>query len=449
MKDVSGRISPLFSCGEANDPPPLPWTPRPGRGSPVSDVNPPPPVATPAPRSKDLPGLFRTEILRTKKAGPAPVQNIAGVSFMHMRYNDVYFVAVCNNNANAMLAFKFLRELIEVLRAYFGDRFSQGEVLENFVLIFELLDEVVDYGFPQVVDPDILKEYILQKSGLSKLVLTKRKEREQQEKAAHARLQVTGAVGYRREGIRYKVNELFMDIVESVNMLMNNKGQVLSAEVRGKIQVKCFLSGMPDILAGLGNTRLDDVKFHQCVNLARFHASGAKQEVAFTPPDGEFTLMTYRSSEGITPPFVVQTTLTEHGKSRVEVMVKIKADFDPKLAALNTVVTVPVPRYTSKVKCEAQVGKAKWDNGKDCITWKIKKFTGQQMYLLFADCALISTLGDKKPWARPPVSMEFNVPALSTLGMKLSYLKIWERSGIKPEKWVRKITESGDYQIRL
>lgn len=49
-----------------------------------------------------------------------------------------------------MLAFKFLSDLLRVLRAYFGDRFGQQTVQENFVLLFELLDEVVDYGYPQV-----------------------------------------------------------------------------------------------------------------------------------------------------------------------------------------------------------------------------------------------------------------------------------------------------------
>lgn len=71
------------------------------------------------------------------------------------------------------------------------------------------------------------------------------------------------------------------------------------------------------------------------------------------------------------------------------------------------------------------------------------------MFLLFADCTLISTLGDKKPWAKPPISMSFSVPSLSALGMKLAFLKIWERSGIQAEKWVRKVTEAGEYQIRL
>ena len=40
------------------------------------------------------------------------------------------------------------------------------------------------------------------------------------------------------------------------------------------------------------------------------------------------------------------------------------------------VVTVPLSKYTSKVVCNAQLGKAKWETGKDCITWKMRKFQG-------------------------------------------------------------------------
>jgi hypothetical protein len=37
-------------------------------------------------------------------------------------------------------------------------------------------------------------------------------------------MQVTGAVSWRREGLRYKKNEVFLDIVESINVLMTAKG---------------------------------------------------------------------------------------------------------------------------------------------------------------------------------------------------------------------------------
>ena len=47
---------------------------------------------------------------------------------------------------------------------------------------------------------------------------------------------------------------------------------------------------------------LQDVTFHQCVNLGRFDS---EKVVSFVPPDGEFELMKYRCQEGISLPFKV------------------------------------------------------------------------------------------------------------------------------------------------
>ena len=41
---------------------------------------------------------------------------------------------------------------------------------------------------------------------------------------------------------------------------------------------------------------LEDVKFHQCVRLARFEND---RTISFIPPDGNFDLMTYRLSQNI------------------------------------------------------------------------------------------------------------------------------------------------------
>ena len=47
---------------------------------------------------------------------------------------------------------------------------------------------------------------------------------------------------------------------------------------------------------------MQDVTFHQCVNLGRFNT---EKVVSFVPPDGEFELMKYRCQEGISLPFRV------------------------------------------------------------------------------------------------------------------------------------------------
>lgn len=61
------------------------------------------------------------------------------------------------------------------------------------------------------------------------------------EEQAQITSQVTGQIGWRREGIKYRRNELFLDVLESVNLLMSPQGQVLSSHVAGKVMMKSYL----------------------------------------------------------------------------------------------------------------------------------------------------------------------------------------------------------------
>lgn len=46
--------------------------------------------------------------------------------------------------------------------------------------------------------------------------------------------QVTGQIGWRREGIKYRRNELFLDVLESVNLLMSPQGNCPPSQSRYK-----------------------------------------------------------------------------------------------------------------------------------------------------------------------------------------------------------------------
>jgi len=43
---------------------------------------------------------------------------------------------------------------------------------------------------------------------------------------------------------------VFIDVLEAVNLLMSSKGVVLRADVSGKIVMKTYLSGMPEVRKG-------------------------------------------------------------------------------------------------------------------------------------------------------------------------------------------------------
>ncbi|KAJ0054624.1 hypothetical protein Pint_03424 [Pistacia integerrima] len=433
---------------------------------------------------------FRTHIMQTKELGTCPVRQIGGCSFFYMRISNVYIVIVVSSNANVACAFKFVVEAVALFKSYFGGAFDEDAIRNNFVLIYELLDEIMDFGYPQNLSPEILKLYITQEGVRSPF-----SSKPTDKPVPNATLQVTGAVGWRREGLVYKKNEVFLDIVESVNLLMSSKGSVLRCDVTGKILMKCFLSGMPDLKLGLndkiglekesqlksrptksGKTiELDDVTFHQCVNLTRFNS---EKTVSFVPPDGEFELMNsrkyytvlyflggcisfnflvpdclserfrYRITEGVNLPFRVLPTIKELGRTRMEVNVKVKSVFGAKMFALGVVIKIPVPKQTAKTSFQVTSGRAKYNPAIDCLVWKIRKFPGQTEPTMSAEIELISTMAEKKSWTRPPIQMEFQVPMFTASGLRVRFLKVWEKSGYNTVEWVRYITKAGSYEIR-
>jgi AP-1 complex subunit mu len=64
---------------------------------------------------------------------------------------------------------------------------------------------------------------------------------------------VTNAVSWRSEGIKYRRNEVFLDVVESINLLANSNGNVIKSEIAGAVKMRCYLSGMPELRLGLND----------------------------------------------------------------------------------------------------------------------------------------------------------------------------------------------------
>ena len=72
--------------------------------------------------------------------------NIARTSFFHIKRSNLWLAAVTKQNVNASLVFEFLLRVVDIFQNYFG-KISEDNVKNNFVLIYELLDEIVDFGY--------------------------------------------------------------------------------------------------------------------------------------------------------------------------------------------------------------------------------------------------------------------------------------------------------------
>jgi hypothetical protein len=132
-------------------------------------------------------------------------------------------------------------QLVQLFTQYFS-KVKEKFIRENFVLIYELLDEVCDNGVPQITEPSVLKEYIFQKGTH----LADKKEA-----AADVTVQVTGAVAHRNPRVTYKRNEVYLDIVETTHVLMSVDGaftflcRCFEAQTSSKEQIQCLVSCLP------------------------------------------------------------------------------------------------------------------------------------------------------------------------------------------------------------
>ncbi|RWA08664.1 hypothetical protein EKO27_g6456 [Xylaria grammica] len=389
-----------------------------------------------------------------------------GINYLYIRHNNLYLLALTKRNTNAAEILLFLHKIVEVFTEYFK-ALEEESIRDNFVIIYELLDEMMDFGYPQTTESKILQEYITQESH--KL-----------EVQARPPIALTNAVSWRSEGIRYRKNEVFLDVVESLNLLVSANGSVLRSEILGAIKMKCYLSGMPELRLGLNDkvmfettgrtTRgkaieMEDVKFHQCVRLSRFEND---RTISFIPPDGEFELMSYRLNTQVKPLVWVECVVESHSGSRIEYMLKARAQFKRRSTANNVEIIVPVPDDADSPRFRTNIGSVHYAPEQSAIVWKIKQFGGGKEFLMRAELGLPSVRGDDEhgggmtggfggsmggvntKGAKRPIQVKFEIPYFTTSGIQVRYLKITEPKLNYPSlPWVRYITQSGDIAVRL
>ncbi|KAL1627563.1 clathrin associated protein complex medium subunit [Neofusicoccum ribis] len=409
-----------------------------------------------------LADVFRIQVISNAQVR-SPILTLGSTTFSHVKHENIYLVAVTKSNANAALVFEFLYRLVGLGKAYFG-KFDEEAVKNNFVLVYELLDEILDFGYPQNTETETLKMYITTEGVKSERAM---------EDSSKITMQATGALSWRRSDIKYRKNEAFVDVIEDVNLLMSATGTVLRADVNGQIIMRAYLSGTPECKFGLndrltlgedslsapsgnragtkatraaaGSVTLEDCQFHQCVKLGKFDTD---RIISFVPPDGEFELMRYRATENVNLPFKVHAIVNEVGKTKVEYSIAIRANYGSKLFATNVVVRIPTPLNTANISSRTSQGKAKYEPEHNNIVWKIPRFTGQSEYVLSAEATLTS-MTNQKAWSRPPLSLSFSLLMFTSSGLLVRYLKVFEKSNYSSVKWVRYMTRAGNYEIRF
>ena len=439
--------------------------------------------------------IFWRKVQSVEKGECPPTFDVNGISFIHVYKKGLYLVFTTKFNVSPVFALELLAKFASVFKDYTGN-LSEMSLRANFVLVYEILDELLDYGWVQSTSSDHLRSHVVtapsssssQSSSSSssqsgstpgggiKSALAKLKARAKRgilvESSGGRRGAVTTSSASAEKPISMEArvsgeDEVFVDLLERLIVVFGKDGSVVRSQIDGSVQVKAFVSGSPQMILALNadlnvgsageeyGIVVDDISFHESVNLDEFDAA---RIVAFTLSAGESTLMSYRLKSEFRIPFRVFVFLEEASPSSFDVVLKIRADFPDSTFGKDVAISVPLPPTTYNATLDLPqgtgVGGQSYSYSKDAhtLTWLVPKFRGGSEHHARIRVHLEGP-EEYASWSSAvgPASLSFEIPMHSLSGVSIQSLRIVDpgNRGYKPARWVRYVSHSDSYICRV
>ncbi|XP_027160200.1 AP-3 complex subunit mu-like isoform X2 [Coffea eugenioides] len=335
-------------------------------------------------------------------------------------------------------SFKFLCRVADVLSDYLGG-LNEDLIKDNFVIVYELLDEMIDNGFPLTTEPNILREMIALPNIVSKVLSVVTGTSSNVSNTLP--VATASCVPWRKMDPKNTSNEVYVDLVEEMDAIISRDGTLVKCEIYGEVQVNSHLSGLPDLTLSFANASiLNDVRFHPCVRLRPWES---QQILSFVPPDGQFKLMSYRVKKLKNIPIYVKPQLSsDSGICRISVLVGIKND--PRKPIDSITVEFQLPPCVLSANLTPNHGTVNILANKTC-SWSIGRLPKDKAPSLSGTLVLAAGL------ERLPVFPTFQV-GFRVMGTALSGLQIdkldFKNLPSRPYKGFRGLTRAGEYQVR-
>lgn len=434
--------------------------------------------------------LFRKITLWDGEGKDAPpVFCVHGTHYLYVKAGSLYWGATTRENVSPSLVLEMLNRLFWITNDYVG-HVSEESVRKNFVLVYELIDEIMDYGYPQNSSTERLKEFIAMEPAVS-----------------GPKRSVVGSISGPREVIKSVLStsrtdakeEIFVDVVEKITAIFDASGRLRTSSIVGSVQVKSYLHGNPKICLGLsdrlmllseqeqqysngerfplsygsttgeGPVVLDTYSLHESVNRDAF---AQNKVLELVPPEGHFSLLTYRNSQAFRPPFVVYPIIEDDPQSdeKITLYIRIQADYDAQKRATGVEVILPLPPTVSRAHIELDSEenegpilsklagtsfgqKAEWHANDSKISWNLRNLSGGQEHILRARLTIEPGQAYMVRHEMGPIMVHFVLPGKPSMsGLDVKYMKIMGTSmpgkGQQPSRWFRTVALANTYSVR-
>nr|ASK06161.1 adaptor protein-3 subunit [Nilaparvata lugens] len=352
---------------------------------------------------------------------------------------SMFFVAVCMTEVPPLFVIEFLHRVVDTFDDYFSEC-TESIIKENYVVVYELLDEMLDNGFPLATESNILKELIKPPNILRTIANTVTGKSNVSATLPSGQL---SNVPWRRTGVKYTNNEAYFDVVEEVDAIIDKSGSTIFAEIQGYIDCCIKLSGMPDLTLSFMNPRLfDDVSFHPCVRFKRWES---ERILSFIPPDGNLRLMSYHigSQSVVAIPIYIRHAVSLR-EGRLDITVGPKQTVGRTVE--NVVLEIPMPKCVLNCVLTPTQGKYSFDPVSRVLVWDVGRIDNTRLPTIRGSITL--QMGVQAADSNPNINVKFTINQLAVSGLKVNRLDMYGEK-YKPFKGVKYITKAGKFQIRM
>lgn len=255
--------------------------------------------------------------------------------------NPVVYWCLISCSESTVSVVSLLEEIDLLLLQYFDkDQLTKQKINNNLNRLSMLFHCILDAGQPVITDSNRLKAMVPSRNDLSKLLKTTTntitktlqqpdgsmfKNGPEKSRFSGSRYPSSSAssvssfhvgspgsslvdhsvdesgVPWRMSGINYANNEIFIDMSEEINAIVE-KGKLLTGHIKGCIDLNNHLSGQPlvEMKLGLLDHKLSHLNttFHRCIledkaNSINDLIAGKFTKLTFVPPDGRTRLCQY------------------------------------------------------------------------------------------------------------------------------------------------------------
>ena len=83
-----------------------------------------------------------------------------GINYFYTKKFGIFFVATTKHNVSPSYVLDILYRMMKVFRDFCGV-LNEESIRKNFVLIYEIIDEIIDYGHPQLMTTENIKQFVI------------------------------------------------------------------------------------------------------------------------------------------------------------------------------------------------------------------------------------------------------------------------------------------------